>query len=55
MKITNWSQDMQRNIQEFEVWWLQEHVSAPADFPLEMGEGEWDEQYIAWSGARYND
>ena len=33
------------DLDEFENWWNQNHDKEPNDFPLELGEGDWDEQF----------
>lgn len=44
--------DLNAEIKEFNAYWLAEHAKNPEAFPLEMGCGDWDEQFRAWQSVR---
>lgn len=33
---------------QFEEFWKDEHEKSPEDFPLDMPEEEWNEQFLVW-------
>jgi hypothetical protein len=39
---------LEREIKEFEMHWLAEHMDNPENYPMTMGPGEWDEQLRAF-------
>lgn len=37
-----------KSLEDFKAFWLEKHKTDPGDWPLELPEGEWFEQYLAW-------
>jgi hypothetical protein len=40
---------MRAEMDEFLEYWTERHENNPEQFPAKMPEGEWFEQYTAWS------
>lgn len=37
---------------QFEEFWKDGHEKSPEDFPLDMPEEEWNEQFLVWLSMR---
>lgn len=48
MKLDAFVYESREEIIAFERFWLDMHRQSPDAFPLEMGEGEWFEQFMSW-------
>lgn len=39
---------MKQSIIKFNAYWLDKNKENPVNYPIEMSEGDWHEQYLAW-------
>jgi hypothetical protein len=47
-----WVAIEKKRLQEFESFWIEGARGPDAEaFPMELPEGEWDEQYRCWAGG----
>ena len=46
--INEWAEWEIREIRKFVRWWEENSKEDPFDYPQELEEGEFDEQYIMW-------
>jgi hypothetical protein len=49
--LSDWIEAEKKRIDEFGMWWRENHRLDPDPFPFEMPLGEWDDQYRSWGGA----
>lgn len=46
-----WTTEEHLNIRLFARWWEAKNKTDPRHFPLQLPEGDWDEQYAVWCDA----
>ena len=47
MTLNEFEQELMGEVQEFAKQWRDEHTEAPDEWPLNMNEGDWFEQFIS--------
>lgn len=47
MTLEEFVSGLERELSDFKQMWVDENKLSPDEFPLEMNEGEWYEQWIA--------
>ena len=45
MLFSEFSTEKSRQLAEFAVYWMHKHYSDSDNYPIELKEGEWDEQF----------
>jgi len=48
MKLLEFVLVTQQELEEFKIWWGKENKKNPTQFPLELNEGDWYEQFITY-------
>lgn len=48
MNFTEWMEEEQNRLMEFAKWWMEQHKIDPIEFPLDLEEEDWDEQFNLW-------
>jgi len=59
VNLTHWKVREFNRVAQFDAWWREKHHMAkskgsdldPKDWPLQMPEAEWDEQFDLWVEA----
>lgn len=45
MTFEQYMTELRKAVEEFEIYWRESNAESPEEFPLEMAEGDWDEQF----------
>jgi hypothetical protein len=49
MTLDAWYEETLENLHRFVNWWKKNHEQNPADYPMELGYGDWSEQFdLEW-------
>ncbi|WP_166256305.1 hypothetical protein [Marinobacter salicampi] len=48
MTLEEYRHDLLSEAERFINWWSEQHLQDPDAFPMDMPDGEWDEQFRAW-------
>lgn len=51
--IDEWLKIEHERLEEFKENYLKGHAKDPEHWPLKMGAGEWDEQFLAYMGILF--
>ena len=54
MTLDKFLEEQQRSLEQFAVWWADQHEVDPEGWPLEMGAGDWDEQWTMFEFSSDN-
>lgn len=38
--------ELRRDVEQFKTYWRDNNAATPDEFPMEMGLGDWDEQFL---------
>ena len=48
MNIASFKHEMNSSVENFYCWWIDQSNKFPENFPQEMGEADWYEQFTFW-------